>query len=99
MTEQLERLVGPAEALEIAHRGKQKTQAAVGTPVLITEAEVGFSTGGGAVTAGHDGLADPGESGCACRPPNLCGISGGRTPQVAAPSEAVVVPGRPPHGT
>jgi hypothetical protein len=44
MTEQLERLVGPAEALEIAHRGKQTTQAAVGTPVLITEAEVGFST-------------------------------------------------------
>jgi len=44
MTEQLERLVGPAEALEIAHGGKQTTQAAVGTPVLITESEVVFST-------------------------------------------------------
>jgi len=44
MTEQLERLVAPAEALEIAHRGKQTTQAAAGTPVLITESEVVFST-------------------------------------------------------
>jgi hypothetical protein len=42
MTEQLERLVGPAEALEIAHGGT--TQAAAGTPALITEAEVAFST-------------------------------------------------------
>jgi hypothetical protein len=44
MTEQLERLVGPADALEIAHRGKQTTQAAAGTPVLITESEVVFNT-------------------------------------------------------
>jgi hypothetical protein len=44
MTEQLERLIGPAEALEIAHRAEQTTQAAVGTPVLITESEVVFST-------------------------------------------------------
>jgi hypothetical protein len=44
MTEQLERLVGPAETLEIAHRAEQTTQAAVGTPVLITESEVAFRT-------------------------------------------------------
>lgn len=44
MTEQLERLVGPAEAVEIARRDKQTTHADEGAPVLITEAEVAFST-------------------------------------------------------
>jgi hypothetical protein len=37
MSEQLERLVGPAEAQEFARRAEQ-------IPVLITEAEVAFST-------------------------------------------------------
>jgi hypothetical protein len=44
MTEQLERLIGPAEALAIANRGTQTTQAAAGAPVLINESEVVFST-------------------------------------------------------
>jgi hypothetical protein len=44
MTEQLERLVKPAEAREFASGAESAPQAAVETPVLITGAEVVFST-------------------------------------------------------